>query len=525
VTDYAHSSGASRQLRMWLMPSLLALGLLAWAVADLRAQDPARLQQEQLLQEREQQERLLQQRLLEQKAVEGAPRFQFKIDPQTPLKELLPTAPKTAKARPVTSDDPARVPELEFQQAAPKDLPAEKVLEQTALTVARINHVNKKDKDAFIKALRDQRHDLAGLPFAMGDACRIQGEYSKQFTLAVALVRRSMTENGAETGAGSIIDMPGEPSPAAAFWERFRVNCQEEDANVHRVDRDRLELMTRARIAALMQVLAPEAPSVRLGLVRYLASVSHPEATRAMARLALFSQEEEVRQAAIQGLKVRRERDYTDILQAGLRYPWPAVAHRAADAIVKLERNDLIPDLVAMLDEADPRAPVVKDTGAKKVYVASELVRVNHHRSCLMCHAPGNTDEVSQETLTAGVPLTTEPLAMLATAYRKRIPDITVRVDVTYLRQDFSLTLPVADANPWPEMQRYDFLVRSRELSDEEVGVYNEQFGASDPTRPNAYQRAALAALRDLTGRDAPPNAQAWRTLLELPQKKRSANQ
>ena len=32
------------------------------------------------------------------------------------------------------------------------------------------------------------------------------------------------------------------------------------------------------------------------------------------------------------------------------------------------------------------------------------------------------------------------------------------------VRQDFSLKLPVADADPWPEMQRYDFLVRTREV-------------------------------------------------------------
>ncbi len=527
MTDYANRSGAPRQPRVRRLPTLLALGLLLWAAANLRAQEPptgkehvkdpaadaARLQQEQ--------ER--QQLLLQQKEAQGGPRFQFTIDPQTPVKNLLPTAPKTAKARPVSGDDLTHVPELEFQQAAPKDLPADKVLEGTALTIARINHVNKKDKDAFIKALREQRTDLAGLPFAMGDACRIRGEHSKQLTLAVNLVRRSMTENGADTDAGGIIDMPGEPSPAAAFWERFRANCQEEDAGVHRIDRELLDVITTARIAALMQVLAPEAPSVRLGLVRYLASVSHVEATRALARLALFSEEEEVRLAAIQGLKVRRERDYTEILRSGLRYPWPAVARRAADAIVKLERTDLIPDLIDVLDQPDPRAPVARETGAKKVFVASELVRVNHHRSCLLCHAPGNTDEVSQETLTAGVPLTTEPLGALAGAYRKRIPDIMVRVDVTYLRQDFSMLLPVADANPWPEMQRYDFLVRSRELTDEEAVAYREQFGSSDPTRPNAYQRAAVAALRAITGRDAPPSAEAWRTMLELPPKKPSS--
>jgi hypothetical protein len=532
MIDYAHSSSAPRQPHVWRIPTLLAIGLMAWAAVDLRAQVPfpgKPSPQPEAVQRQKQQEMQLieRQRLLAQQlATQAVPTFQFTIDSQTPLKDLLPTAPKTVKGRPVSSDDPARVPELEFQQRTAKDLPADKNLQQTALTIARIKHLNKKDKDAFIKALRDHRSDLSGLPFAMGDSCRIHGEYSKQLTHAVNVLRRSMTTNGANTNPGSVIDVPGDPSPAAAFWERYRVNCQEEEAGVHRIDHERLELMTRARIAAVMQVLAPEAPSVRLGLVRYLASVSHREATRALARLALFSQEEEVRLAALQGLKVRRERDYTDILQAGLRYPWPAVAGRAAEAIVKLERNDLIPDLIDVLDKPDPRAPVVKGAGAKKIFVAKELVRVNHHRSCLLCHAPGNDAEVPAETLTASVPLSSEALGTLAGAYgKRRIPDLAVRIDVTYLRQDFSLMLPVADAHPWPVMQRYDFLVRSRELTEEEVGVYREQFGPSEASRPSPYQRAVVTALRTITGRDAAPNAQAWRTMLKLSPKKETSNQ
>src|SRR5262249_35079246 len=252
----------------------------------------------------------------------------------------------------------------------------DQVLEQTALTIARVNHVNKKEVDGFIKALRTSRPDLAGLPFAMGDACRTKGEHSRQFGIAVDLVRRSMGNDGngqAGTGKpGGLIDVPADPSAAAAFWERYRVNCEQEDVNLHRADRERRELVATTRIAALMQVLAPEAPAVRLGLVRYLAATSHPEATRALARLAIFSPEEEVRVAAVEALKVRRERDYTDVLQAGLRYPWPAVAKRTADAIVKLERADLVPALIDVLDEADPRAPVAREEGGKKVFVASE---------------------------------------------------------------------------------------------------------------------------------------------------------
>ncbi len=38
----------------------------------------------------------------------------------------------------------------------------------------------------------------------------------------------------------------------------------------------------------------------------------------------------------------------------------------------------------------------------------------------------------------------------------------------------------VPDANPWPEMQRFDFLVRTRRLTAEEAAAYREQFGSND---------------------------------------------
>ena len=95
-----------------------------------------------------------------------------------------------------------------------------------------------------------------------------------------------------------------------------------------RADAALREHVTVARIAALMQMLAAESAEMRLGLVKYLTGVPHVEATRALAKLAIFSSEEDVRLAAIESLKVRREKDYTDILVKGLRYPWPAVAKR-----------------------------------------------------------------------------------------------------------------------------------------------------------------------------------------------------
>ena len=49
---------------------------------------------------------------------------------------------------------------------------------------------------------------------------------------------------------------------------------------------------------------------------------------------------------------------------------------------------------------------------------------------------------------------------------------------------------PVGDAHPWPEMQRFDFLVRTRVLSEKEVATFPApKAGVLSP-----YQRATLAS-------------------------------
>jgi hypothetical protein len=504
-------------------------------------------------------------------AVIAPQRFQFKIAADTPLKDLLPLPPKARKtAGPVTAEDLAQVPEVRFQEPLAKDLPNPEAMQRTAHQIAKINHLNARNTDGFLEALLGERLDLQGLPFAMGDACRTKGERSRQFALAVATVRGALPQSrqagvvftnfvteavvGATLPVAPAAPAPGpatpppppaapaggasapnpapalvsatfdavrtvtgaERPPAGDFWEQYQAACAQEDKQLSRIDRAQQEHITRARIAALMQVLAPEAPAIRLGLVKYLSAVAHAEATRALARLALFSAEDEVRQAAVDALKVRRERDYTDVLLNGLRYPWPAVARRAADALVKLERADLVPQLVDLLDEPDPRAPAVREVGTKKVPVVRELVRINHHHNCLLCHAPGNTGNVAPDTLTAAVPIPNEPLPSPSDGYRSSSPDLLVRLDVTYLRQDFSVFQPVADASPWPEMQRFDFLVRTRVLAQEEADAYREKLSPGEPGRPSPYHRAALAALRELTGKDTEPTPEAWRRLLKL---------
>ncbi len=127
--------------------------------------------------------------------------FSFTVEPGTPIKELLPTPPKVEKNAPVTGEDLTKVPEVQFHAPLAKDTDA---LQQTAILLAKINHVNRTETDGFLKALMAQRADLAGLPFAMGDACRTRGERNRQFAQAVATVRQAMGQQPATPPQGPI---------------------------------------------------------------------------------------------------------------------------------------------------------------------------------------------------------------------------------------------------------------------------------------------------------------------------------
>jgi hypothetical protein len=457
-------------------------------------------------------------------------RVHFVIDPKTPVKDLLPPAPPAvSRPGPVLSGDLARVPEVRFQAPPAGDLNAVQSLEQMAHLMAKLRYLNGKKSDGAMEALLEHRPDLRGLPVAMGDRCRTPLERSKQFTVAVGLVRSALQAKQGNTARHV---------PLPIFWERFQLLCQRQDSKGAGATGPEAEHVRAARVAALMQMLAPEPAPLRVGLAKYLATVPHVEATRALARLAVFSPEEEVRRAALDGLALRRERDYADILLHGLRHPWPDAARHAGEALVKLERADLVPQLVALLDEPDPRAPVVREVNGKKVPVVRELVRVNHLKNCLLCHSPADpgvgltpnggvamtavipkSGLVTPGTvLTAPVPLPNQkPPPSFGGYGQSQFPDILVRIDVVYLRQDFSAMQAVPDPGPGPKLQRFDFLVRARELSDREAATWRTALAKHTRGDLTPYQQAVLAALRRLTGKEAEATAEAWRRVLALP--------
>lgn len=443
-------------------------------------------------------------------------RVKVKFDPNLPLEGLIPTR-ADALAALTLPKTLAEVPEVSLEDPA-GPLKADEAFEYVSHLIEKINHVNTGKKDAFVEGLIRERPDMKGMPFVMGDDCRLTPERGQHFLNELSTLRSAMTN---PANLASLL-----PNPT---------NAGTTDDAIH------------ARIAALVQVTGPEGEQVVKQEVKYLSSVSHVRSTTALARLAIFSEEESVRREAIAALATRREKDYSGILVAGLNYPWPAVAQRSAEAIVELKRQDLLPQLVEVLDRPDPRAPQVEKKDGKEVTVVREMVRINHLKNCLLCHSPadpaklngavemreGRRDALEEgkrpprdaemvrrlplaSGLTAPVALPNQPLPVPTpqSGYGQfTVPDTLLVFDVTYLRQDFSVKLPVKDAKPWPDQQRFDFLVRTRELTEKEAEAYKALLKPQDGNL-TPYQSAAVASLRKLTGRDAEPTAEAWRKVL-----------
>jgi hypothetical protein len=297
----------------------------------------------------------------------------------------------------------------------------------------------------------------------------------------------------------------------------------------------------RSHVAAARQIMGPAGHEHHRWLPRFLALVPDTTATAELARLAVFSPDRAARAEAVRALTHRRERDSTPVLLAAMRYPWPEVARNAAEAIVKMGRTDLMPALVGMLEEADPRTPRPKRIGGREVHVTRELVRIHHHKSCLLCHAPA-PEELLDEALRADIPSPTmeleRPTPPAEKAAASRMPafgglgyfspgfsaadvadagewPLSVRIDVTYLRQDFSAMLPVKDHGVWPEEQRFDFVVRERVLTRAEADELRRRMEKREPGALTPYQKAAVWALRELSGRDLEAKAEVWRKYLK----------
>jgi hypothetical protein len=267
-------------------------------------------------------------------------------------------------------------------------------------------------------------------------------------------------------------------------------------------DENRVEKYPGA-LATLLQMLQVEDEVIRLLLVREMARSKVKGTGVVLAMRALTDTSPKVRQAAVAALKKRPASEYQRILLQGFTYPWPPIADHAAKAMATLELKDAVPQLVKLLDMPDPARPVYHPKARK--WAVREMVRLNHMRNCLLCHPPATS--MTDGLVQGAVPIIGQPLPLGGYAAGN---GNSVRADTTFLRQDFSLCLPVKDAAPWPDEQRFDFVVRQR------VVPMDKEADANPPSASFPQREALTYTLRKLTGKDAGDSRQKWETMLGI---------
>lgn len=331
------------------------------------------------------------------------------------------------------------------------------------------------------------RHDLAALPFKLGpDAVLLKHQAEAMDALSKRLrdeVQRCI---------------PADRSDPRPDPDRLQSALVGERGGRARDGR----WATAEAVPCIQQMLQAEGPAVRRMSVDLLRGLDVPAATTALVQWAVFDLDPANRRAAVDALRSRDPAAVGRQLLDHLRYPWPRAAEHAAEALVALDRRDAVPALAAALARPDPDAPRAAELPSKGAATAfrRELVRVNHVRNCVLCHRPS---AAATDLVRAAVPDPNRPLgAALTPEYYGGPAAQFVSAATTYLRQDFSAVQPVADHGPWPDQQRFDYLVAVRPARPDEAA-------ASDP----AYRGAVLFALRELTGEDRGPDAEGWAPL------------
>lgn len=278
------------------------------------------------------------------------------------------------------------------------------------------------------------RSDLQGLPLRLDDSCTLPAQD------ATTLMRVSRMSLG----------------------HRMRMKAPSGLTGVHA---DLIATSLVEDTSAIVQVLQCESQVLRARMIKLLSLKDDDEARQAIADRALFDVSAEIRSLAIHMLKMDTTEAVRERLVSGFDHVWQPVAVNAANALVELDDELSLPQLRSKLDVPGPHAPFQDEQGRWRI---RELVRVNHLRNCLMCHAPALE---KSRTFTATVP---EPGRKLPRVYYGD-GSPRVRPDVTYIIQDFSLMHDMRNQTPWPDRQRFDYFVRERVIDAADAAKRNEE--------------------------------------------------
>jgi hypothetical protein len=428
------------------------------------------------------------------------------VQPVTKTVYLPPWSQKQNTAEVLRAQLLYNVAEVTLEDAAetPKGVKEAKAhIQKKAKTIAE---QNKGNPDAFVQQLVDKRLDLAGLPWRRGEECQLTKEPARMLQHLSLALRQELDKSAVATKTKSASTKSSAPlhpdddyKDVSRFWNYLYPLSEKHSSK-------------SSPMPALQQLLTVENSTFRLAYVEYLARTDGTAATVALAQRAVFDVDAEVRSTAVSALKQRSAEEYVPVLLEALKYPWPAVAQHVAEALATLQLVETVPQLVNLLSEPDPGMPFYQTVKGKKVSVVRELVRVNHLRNCLLCHAPSisNTDLVRAPIPTPGEELPRSS----AVYYAETEGSAVVRADVTYLKQDFSVMQPVQNHGAWPLYQRYDYLVRVRPLNAEEQVAFARQQDARKTPPLSEHRQTILYALRALTGRDAGTSVREWQEVV-----------
>jgi len=427
-----------------------------------------------------------------------------------PLSLAQTSSTKSSKEQPLTEDELRQrlllIPEVSLNKESAETSDSSRLARRELEKQAHaIKQKNKNGLDGFVRELQKERADLAGLPFVVGKG----------------FLRESVAAGNLETCSQACrkwlqASLAGKPK---SFYEH-EWTVHPHSSPRARNFQDTLNSLVSMNngwhepfaLSVLEENLMAENPSFRWVLVEHLEKTRSKESGTALARRALFDSNLNVRLAALDALRTRPAVDYSPIIVQGLKFPWAPAAAHAAEAIVNLKMNNLIPRLVDMLDEPDPGAFFTMN----KKTVVRELVRIHHQKNCFLCHPPSFSPK---DQVRSPVPLPPNPklinIGLDPSGYREP-SGVFIRADATFLKADFAAMLPVGKGRKMT-YQRFDFVVRVRELADKEKQTMEAKLKKSD--RLTDHRIAILFALKGLTGKEAGPTAKEWRKALAMEKK------
>ncbi len=325
------------------------------------------------------------------------------------------------------------------------------------------------------------RPDLAGLPFRFGSEAVLPADKANELdAMAKAVRAASLGRNPPQR------EQTDRPGVSPTDWVLGTIGSEKP------VWKDEVA------VACVQQMFQAGNMDARLQAEQALARVDSSETTAALARWATFDPSDRVRAAAVVALADRDRDEVRQQLLKWVRYPWPRAVEHACEALVELGLTDAVPELAAALDEPDPDANFVATlpTGGTGGY-RRVLTRVSHVRNCLLCHPPAANSKATLAGTDPDEGLMRSLVDPNFEQYYEAAGSRSVTASASYLKQDFSATLP---GQQHARARRYDYFVAVRPVQDTIAPVRDGV---------NPYKAAIRFALKELAGEKHATDA-AW---------------